>query len=253
MISQSTARRFWPRENPIGKRFKLDLEFRGKWTEFEVVGIARDVRFANLTRIDPSHVYVPTGVKDFYGIVVRSQGDPARAIISVRRAVEELDPDLLPTLWFRTIENGPLHLQRSMAQIAAMYAGALAFVALMLAAAGIYGVMSYLVNQRVKEIRIRMALGSTAATVLKTVVLEGLHPAFWGIGLGALGAAALSWFVHTSLAFPGAADFFYGVRFYDPVTFLGLSSVFILIAAIAAFVPAQRAIKVDPLVALRYE
>ncbi len=172
---------------------------------------------------------------------------------SIRRAVEELDPDLLPTLWFRTIENGPLRLQRSMAQIAAIYAGTLASVALILAAAGIYGVMAYLVNQRVREIGIRMALGSTAATVLKTIVLDGLRPVFVGIGLGIMGAGALSWIQHTSLAFPGAADFFYGVPFYDPTTFLGLSAVFIFMAAIATFVPAQRAMRVDPMIALRHD
>jgi predicted permease len=253
VISESTSRRFWPREDPLGKRFKLDLNFRGKFTEFEVVGIARDVRFANLSRIDPTHVYVPTGKQDFYGILVRSQGDPQGAMASVRRAVEELDKSLLPSLWFRTVEKGPLRLQKSLAQISAMYAAILAFVALMLAAVGIYGVMAYLVNQRVKEIGIRMALGSTTVDVLKTVVLEGLRPTFIGIALGMTGAAALTWILHTSLAFPGTADFFYGVPFYDPATFLGLSGFFILIAGLATLVPALRAVRVDPTIALRYE
>ncbi len=253
VISESTARHFWPGENPLGKRFKLDLAFRGKFTEFEVVGIAKDVRFANLTRIDPTHVYVPTGTKDFYGILVRSHGDPQRAIASVRGAVEGLDKNLLPSLWFRTVEGGPLHLQKSMAQVAAMYAGGLAFIALMLAAVGIYGVMAYLVNQRVREIGIRMALGSTAASVLKTVVLEGLRPTFIGIALGMLCAGALTWILHSSLTFPGAVDFFYGVPFYDPATFLGLSGFFIFIAGMATLAPARRAVRVDPMVALRFE
>jgi predicted lysophospholipase L1 biosynthesis ABC-type transport system permease subunit len=253
VISESTARRFWPGENPLGKQFKLDLDFRGTFTEFEVVGIAKDVRFANLTRIDPTHIYVPTGTKAFYGILVRSQGDPQGAMASVRRAVEVLDKNLLPSLWFRTVERGPLHLQKTMAQIAAMYAGVLAFVALMLAAVGIYGVMAYLVNQRVKEIGIRMALGSTAMGVLKTVILEGLRPTFIGTVLGMLGAAALTWILHTSLTFPGAVDFFYGVPFYDPATFLGLAGFFIFIVGMATLVPARRAVKVDPMVALRAE
>jgi macrolide transport system ATP-binding/permease protein len=253
VISESTARRFWPGENSLGKLFKLDLDFRGTFTAFEVVGIAKDVRFANLTRIDPTHVYVPTGTKDFYGILVRSQGDPMGAIAAVRHAVEGLDENLARSLWFRTIEGGPLHLQKSMAQIAALYAGILAFVALVLAAVGIYGVMAYLVNQRTREIGIRMALGSTTVSVLKTVLLEGLRPACAGILLGMLGAAALTWALHSSLVFPGAVDFFYGLPFYDPVTFLGLAGFFILIVGMATLVPARRAIRVDPMVALRFE
>jgi macrolide transport system ATP-binding/permease protein len=253
VISESTAHRFWPGENPLGKQFKLDLDFRGTFTEFEVVGTAKDVRFANLTRIDPTHIYVPTGTKEFYGILVRSQGDPQGAMASVRRVVEGLDRNLLPSLWFRTVEGGPLHLQKTMAQIAAMYAGALAFIALLLAAAGIYGVMAYLVNQRVKEIGIRMALGSTTISVLKTVIFEGLRPTFIGSVVGMLGAAALSWILHTSLAFPGAIDFFYGVPFYDPTTFLGLAGFFMVIVGMATLVPARRAVGVDPMVALRFE
>jgi macrolide transport system ATP-binding/permease protein len=253
VISESTARRFWPGEDPLGKRFKLDLKFRQEFTEFEVVGIARDVRFANLTRIDPAHVYVPTGTKDFYGILLRSQGDPQSAMASVRIAVGQLDKNLLPSLWLRTLEQGPLHVQKSLAQTYAMYAGILALLALTLAGVGIYGVMAYLVNQRVAEIGIRMALGATAMNVLKLIVVEGLRPTFIGIAVGMTGGAALSWTLHTTLAFPGSADFFYGVPFYDPATFLGLAGFFILIAGIATFVPARRAARVDPLVALRYE
>ncbi len=253
VISESTARRFWPRENPLGKRFKLDLNFRGKFTEFEIVGIARDVRFANLSRFDPTHVYVPTAAQDFYGILLRSQGDPQSAMASVRVAVEALDKNLLPSLLITTVEKGPLHLQKSLAQTSAIYAGILAFVALLLAGIGIYGVMAYLVNQRVAEIGIRMALGATGKNVLKLIVLEGLRPTFIGIAAGIAGAAALSWILHTTLAFPGAADFFYGVPFYDPSTFLCLAAFFILIAGIATFVPARHAIRVDPIVALRYE
>ncbi|HEX4810020.1 MAG TPA: ABC transporter permease [Bryobacteraceae bacterium] len=253
VISESTARHFWPGEDPLGKRFKLDLYFRQQFTEFEVVGIAKDVRFTNLTRIDPTHVYVPTGAKDFYPILLRSQGDTQSAIASVRVAVEQLDKNLLPSLWLRSIEKGPLHLQRSMAQTYAMYAGFLALLALTLAGVGIYGVMAYLVNQRVAEIGIRMALGATATNVLKVIVVEGLRPTFIGIAVGMTGAAALAWVLHTSLAFPGAADFFYGVPFYDPATFLGLAAFFTLVAAIATFVPARRALGVDPMIALRYE
>jgi macrolide transport system ATP-binding/permease protein len=253
VISESTARRFWHGEDPLGKRFKLDMAFRGKFTAFEVVGIAKDVRLANLSRIDPSRVYVPTGTQDFYGILLRTEEDPQSALASVRAVAGELDRNLLPGLVLMSIEKGPLHLQKSLAQISAIYAGILAVVSLMLAGVGIYGVMAYLVSQRVPEIGIRMALGATEMSVLKMIVIEGLRPTFVGIAVGMTGAAALSWLLHTTLAFPGSADFFYGISFYDPPTFLGLAGFFSLVAAVATFVPARRAIRVDPMIALRYE
>ncbi|HEY1945766.1 MAG TPA: ABC transporter permease [Bryobacteraceae bacterium] len=253
VISEATARRFWTGEDPIGKRFKLDLDFRGKFTEFAVVGIAKDVRFANLTRIDLSHVYVPTGVNDFYGILLRTEGDPQAAAKSVRIALERLDKNLAPSLVLMNLEKGPLHIQKSLAQIYAMYAGALAFLALLLAGAGIYGVTAYLVSQRTAEIGIRMALGATAVGVLKEIVLEGLRPAFAGILLGMTVAAALSWTLHTTLAFPGSADVFYGIPFYDPSTFLGVAVFFITVAGIAMLAPGRRAVRVDPMMALRHE
>lgn len=251
VISESTARRFWAGEDPLGKLFKLDLDFRGEFTEFQVVGVARDVRFANLTRMDPTHVYVPTGTKGSYGILIRSEGDPELAMASVRVAVRGLDRSLLPSLWLSTIDKGPLHLQKSLAQTWATYAGMLAFLALTLAGVGMYGVMAYLVSQRIPEIGIRMALGATTTHVLKAIVMEGLWPIFVGMAAGMAGAAAISWSVHASLAFPGSADFFYGIPFYDPATFLGLSGFFAIITAAAIFVPAKRATGVDPLVALR--
>jgi putative ABC transport system permease protein len=253
VISQSTARRFWPGEDAIGKRFKLDLDFRGKFTAFEVVGIAKDVRFANLTRIDPAHVYVPTGMNEFYRILLRTEGDPQAAIASVRTAVGRLDKNLLPGLFLMNLEKGPLHVQKSLAQTYAMYAGVLALLALTLAGIGIYGVMAYLVNQRLAEIGIRMALGATAMNVLKEIVVEGLRPAFVGIFVGMAGAAALSWMLHTTLVFPGSSDLFYGVPFYDPATFLSLAAFFTIVAGIAMLVPGRRAVRVDPMMALRYE
>jgi predicted permease len=253
VISQSAARRFWPNEDPLGKRFKLDLDFRGKLTEFEVIGIAKDVRFANLSRIDPAHVYVPTGMQDLYGILLRARGDPRLAITSVRSGVSEFDRKLLPGLWLMTIEKGPLHVWKSLAQISATYAGILAAVALLLAAVGIHGVMAYLVNQRTREIGVRMALGASATNVLKAIVADSLRPAFVGIAVGISGAAALSWILHRISSFPGSADFFYGVPFYDPLTFLGLVVFFIFVGGIASFVPARRAVRVDPVEALRWE
>jgi ABC-type antimicrobial peptide transport system permease subunit len=134
-----------------------------------------------------------------------------------------------------------------------MAAGAsiLAGLALLLAAAGIYGVMAYLVALRTREIGVRMALGAGAGQVIRDVVIAGLQPVFAGMAVGIAAAAAISAALHTTLRFPGAADFLYGISFYDPVTFVGLSALVLLLTALASAVPARRAVRVDPLTALR--
>ncbi len=256
IISESTARRFWPQGDPLGKMIKLDLSFDGKLTEFEVIGIAKDVRFANLTRIDPAHVYLPTGdpaARSNHGVLVRTHGNPQTAMASVRTAAGELDRNLLASLHVLSVEEGPLRVQKSLARTCALYAGILALLALTLAGMGIYGVMAYLVSQREAEIGIRMALGASTMSVLEAIVVGGLQPVFAGLLLGVAGAAALSWSLHTTLVFPGSIDFFYGVPFYDPATFLGLSCFLIFVATIASLIPARHALLVDPMVALRYE
>ncbi len=253
IISESTARRFWPEDDPLGKRFQLDLNFRGTLTEYEVVGIARDVRFANLTRIDPAHVYLPTSSTESYAMLVRVEGDTQTAVAAVRTALAGLDKALLPTLSLVSLEDGPLRIHRSLSQVLAMTGGILASLAVVLAAVGIYGVMAFLVSQRVKEIGIRMALGATPGGVLNAVVVQGLRPVLAGLVLGIAGAAALSWTLHTTLTFPGSSDLFYGVPFYDPATFLGVSFLLVSVAVAASVVPAHRALRVDPVVALRYQ
>ncbi len=254
IVSESAARIFWPGQDPIGKRFKLDMDWRGSLAEFEVVGVAKDVRFASLSRTDVSHVYLttkPGGVN--IGLLVRTEGDRRRAIAAVRAAAGSVEPNLFAGLSTMNLEAGPVAVQRSLAQISAMFAAILAALALALAGVGIYGVMSYLVSQRVKEIGVRVALGATARDVLIPVVLRGLRPVFCGLGLGIAGAAGLSALLHSTLVLPGSSDFFYGVPFYDPATFLGLSLFLIVIAAVASAIPARRALSVDPMIALRYE
>ena len=126
-------------------------------------------------------------------------------------------------------------------------------LALLLAAAGIYGVMSYLVSRRVKETGVRMAPGATAGSVLRSVVLHSLRPVTLGIAAGFAGAAAASSLLHATLVFPGSTDVLYGVPFYDPATFAGLTVFLIAVAAAASAVPSRRAIRVDPAIALRCE
>jgi len=129
----------------------------------------------------------------------------------------------------------------------------LAALALALAGVGIYGVMAYSVSQRTREIGIRMTLGATQAEVLKSVILQGLRPVFLGALLGLAGAASVSTILKATLVFPGTPDMFFGVSVFDPLTFIGLSCFLGTVALIASAIPARRAMKVDPMVALRWE
>jgi predicted lysophospholipase L1 biosynthesis ABC-type transport system permease subunit len=229
------------------------MDFHGKLADFEVIGIAKDVRFANPTRIDSAHVYLIPKPGDFNGILIRVQGDPQRALNAVWTAVGAVDRNLLPAALLTSLEDGPLRMHKMWAQAYAMFAAILASLALTFAGVGIYGVMSYLVSQRVKEIGIRMALGATPGAVLSAVVLQGLRSVLIGIAVGIASAAGLSSVLHATLVFPASTDLFYGVPFYDPATFLGLSCFLAVVAAAASAVRARRALRVDPMVTLRCE
>ncbi|MBZ5609427.1 MAG: ABC transporter permease [Acidobacteriia bacterium] len=254
IVSANTARLLWPNQDPLGKRFTLDMDFTGKiMSEFEVVGVAADVRFANLSRLDPAHVYLTGQPRNFSQIVIRMPGDRERGLAAVRAAVAGVDRDLLQSLAMFSFEEGPLRIQRVLAQAYAMFAMILAALAVTLAGVGIYGVMSYLVSQRVKEIGVFMALGANSSDVLKSVIGQGLRPVAAGSLLGLVCAAGLSKVINATLIFPGSADFLYGLSWWDPVTFFGIAAFLALVAMVASAIPARRAVKVDPMVALRYE
>jgi macrolide transport system ATP-binding/permease protein len=155
VISESTARRFWPAEDALSKHLKLDLAVPGNFTDFEVIGIVKDVRFANPTRIDPSHVYLPTNNAGMNGILFRIQGDREKALAAVRKAIEAIDASLIPYLELRSLEEAPLAVQRFATSFVTYFILLLATLTLTLASVGIYGVMSFVVGQRTKEIGIR--------------------------------------------------------------------------------------------------
>jgi macrolide transport system ATP-binding/permease protein len=253
VISAATARLYWPNEDPLGKHFKLDLRLDGKQTEFEVIGIARDVRFANLTRVDPARVYLAADPALIEPIFLSLRGDQQIALAGVWKNLRSFDSNLLASVSIWNVDAMLLSPQRTLARALATLAGILALLALVLAGIGIYGVMAYVVSQRTQEIGVRIALGAPASRVLRTIAMEGLRPVLMGMVVGLASGAGLSLVLHRTLAFPGSIDFLYGVSFYDPLTFIAITTFLILVSLMASLGPALKAIHVDPLVALRYE
>ncbi len=253
VISASTARRFWPNEDPLGKHFQLDMHFDGKLTDFEVIGIVKDVRFANLTRVDPARVYLAADPTLIHEMFLSPRGDQQTALAAVWAHLRTFDSNLLASVSIWNVDDMLLAPQRTLARALATLAGILALLALSLAAIGIYGVMAYVVTQRTQEIGVRIALGATAGRLLRRIALEGLRPVLFGMVIGLAGGAGLSLLLHHSLAFPGSIDFLYGVSFYDPFTFFAITVFLIVVSLVASLGPALKAIRVDPLVALRYE
>jgi macrolide transport system ATP-binding/permease protein len=253
VISAAAARLFWPNQDSLGRHFQLDLHFDGKLTDFEVIGIARDVRFASLTRVDPARVYLaadPTLIEPIFFTV---RGDQQAALAGVWKHLRTFDIDMLPSVSIWNVEATLLDPQRTLARALAMLAATLALLALSLAGIGIYGVMAYVVTQRTQEIGIRIALGATAGRVIRGIAIVGLRPVLIGMVMGLAGGGGLSLLLHRTLAFPGSIDFLYGVSFYDPLTFFAIVIFLVAVSLLASVGPALRATNVDPLVALRYE
>jgi putative ABC transport system permease protein len=240
IINETMARRYWASEDPVGKR--LRVEEGDPW--MEIVGIVADVKHIGLDSQSRAELYVPY-FKDawpFMTIVVRSGSASAAVAGAMRSAVWAVDKDL-PVPDIRTMEE---QVSNSMARrrFNMVLLGIFGGVALVLAAVGIYGVMSYSVTQRTHEIGIRMALGAKHSDVLRLVVGQGMRLALIGVGIGLAAAFALTRVLASLLFAVGATD---------PATFVILSVLLTGVALGACLVPARRAMKVDPMVALRYE
>jgi putative ABC transport system permease protein len=238
------ARRYWPGEDPIGKRLGIGRIQRPEdWTQ--VVGIVKDVRQFELTAEPRPQMYLPYKQRGFFvpeDLVVKTDVEPVSMAATVRNAVWEIDKDQ-PVSNIRTMEEillDSIARQRFSMLLLAIFAA----VALTLAAVGIYGVMSYSVAQRTHEIGIRMALGAQTGAVLKLAVGYGLKLVIGGVVIGLIAAFALTRVMSTLL---------YGVTATDPTTFTLISLLLVCVAALASYIPARRATKVDPIIALRYE
>ena len=244
IVNETLARRFWPGENPIGKRLREFTDRGAPRPWFEVVGIARDSKYATVGE-DPkpfmyrpmAQDYTPAGT-----VMVKTRGNAADALPLVRAAVADIDPNM--ALFSVMTLDSATSISLLPVKVAATVAGTLGVLALILGAIGLYGVMSYLVRQRTREIGIRMALGAERGTVVGLVTGHGMR--WTGIGL-VLGLAAS--FAVAKLI----GGFLYGVGPADPTAFVGIALLLIGTAYVACYIPARRASRIDPLVALREE
>jgi predicted permease len=245
VINDVMAKDFWPGENAIGKRFRMGL---GGPTLYTVVGVVAGIRYSGLQGELRSEMYrlekqAPKETVPFMmRIVMRTQGDPTALTSAIRSAVKEVDPGQ-PVSSVQTMDQ---LVAKSVAKqrFSLLLFGLFALLALLLSVVGIYGVTSYSVAQRTRELGLRMALGAQPGAILKMVIRETGTLTVIGVVIGVAAAYALTRFMETLL---------FGVKATDPLIFLGIAVGLLLVSVIAAFFPGRRATRVDPLVALRAE
>jgi putative ABC transport system permease protein len=241
IISETLARKFFPNQDPIGQH--LLVSWNGEGAD-EIVGVVGDTKMVTMEDEVSPAIYFPYSRTPYTSntIVVRTASDPLLVASPLVEAVHQIDPDL-PVSNLRSMEDV---IARSMAQrrVVMVLLAVFAAVALLLATVGIYGVMSYMVSQRTQEIGIRMALGADRSGVVMMVLRQALGLAAAGLAAGLLAAAGLTGLLRTML---------FDVKPGDPVTFIGVVTVLLAVAAIATAVPALRATRIDPLTALKAE
>jgi len=244
VINQAMAKRFWPNEDPLGHRFRTLNEADGGW--FTIVGVAPDFKHGEMDNTNPvppcAYVSLSFGAFANTGLTIRAAGDPALLSGPAREAIRASDPRLAV---FQAATMNELR-QRGYWQyflfgwMFSLYGG----IALVLAAIGVYGVLSYSVEQRTQEIGVRMALGAGRSDVLRLVVIQGIRLAIVGVVIGVVGSFFITPIIKSELV---------NVSPTDPLSFIGVSFFLTAIAFMASYVPARRAMSVDPLIALRAE
>jgi predicted permease len=249
VVNQTFANKYFPDENPVGKRFTFDPT---KPDQVEIVGLAQDAKYARQRDDIPPTAYATwrQELRSMSGVIfeVRTAGDPAAAVANVRQAVAEVDANLPLNNVKTQIEQADetLRMERLFAKLLTLFG----LLAQQLAAIGLFGVMAYAVSQRTREIGIRMALGANRTDVLKMILRQGMTLAVIGVVLGLVGAYVLTKYLESLLDLKSKL---YGVKVSDPLTYGVIAAGLTLIALVACYIPARRATRVDPMVALRYE
>jgi putative ABC transport system permease protein len=242
LIGETMARRYWPDEDPIGK--KITVQFMGQQKTREIVGVIGDVRHTGLDSEPRPELFLPH-LQEPYGsmtYIVRTGIDPSSLLPAVKKevwAVSKTQP-------FSSTATMEQLISRSLGEkrFSLLFLLTFAVIALALAGVGIYGLISFNTSQRTHEIGVRMAMGAQAADIFKLIIGQGLVLTLTGVGLGLLAAFALTRYL-TSLLFNVSAT--------DPLTFVSVSVLLVGVALLACYIPARRAVKVDPMEALRYE
>jgi putative ABC transport system permease protein len=247
VINQAMARMFWRNEEPIAQRIWIGKPMGPEWTERsprEIVGIVGDIREASLATPPEPTMYIPYAQRPATQVhfVIRTRQTPMATVPQIRNLMRDVDPDV-PLAQMKTMEDVLSHSVTDW-RFRTILLGFFGTLALFIAAIGIYGVISYSVAQRTHEIGIRIALGARRADVLGLVLGQGLKLTLVGVGIGLAVALALMHLLSSLL---------YGVEPSDPLTFVAASVVLSALALLASYIPARRATKVDPMVALRYE
>lgn len=257
IVSESAAKQLWPGQSPLGRSLRLgatDEHFRNQTAllalgvrgpAYEVVGIVRDTRGAEFDASDTKRIYLPLPLNRLQGyhVLVRTQSNPRQITNAINPAISAIDPNTIATI--STLEEmlrrGPVFV---ISTIAAAIASAVGLLGLFLAVIGIYGTVSYIVVLRTQEVGIRMAIGAQKRDVLELILRESTRPVLAGLIAGTLLAAGASYL---------ARGLLYGIDGMDGVSVASVSLLFFVVALFAAYPPARRAMRVDPVVALRYE
>jgi macrolide transport system ATP-binding/permease protein len=238
IVTETTAQKLWPGEDPIGKILR-----EGKNTDLEVVGVAKDAQVSHLGETSRLFIYLPAGPKEQsqLHLMIRDGGGFAATASGICDAARSLDPDILVDVT-RLQDN--LEVWRTPARIVAVLSGSLGALALLLASVGVYGVVSYAVSRRTREIGIRLTLGADGRDVMNMLLRQSMRPVLIGGAIGIAGCAAVSWILSGML---------FGISSHDPIAFVFVPAFLLGIALLASYIPARRATTVNPVVALRYE
>jgi predicted permease len=237
IINEAMAQRFWPGQNPVGMHIR-----RVDHQQLEIVGVVSTGKYRTLSESAEPFLYLPIGYRSRSTLVVRTQMDPKALLGAVRREIQTLDPNVVPV----DLETMKEYMELPLfpARTTGLLLGTAGLLALVLAVTGLYGVISYAVSQRIHEIGVRMALGAGRADIIRMVVRQGLLLTLTGAAIGLAGAFAVTRVLSSLL---------YGIGATDAATFATVSFLLIAVAVLASYIPARRAAKVDPMVALRYE